>query len=80
MCSTLKMSVILGLDFAQTYCIGIDWDDNMDPYLRSEGKYLVSAMPLESLNPEMMINMIQNDITQCSPQKYTIPQKVFRKL
>ena len=32
-CSALKTSMILGLDFAPTYRIGIDWDDNMDPYL-----------------------------------------------
>ena len=74
-CSTLKTSMILGLDFAQTYRIGIDWDDNMDPYLRSEGKYLVSAMPLELLSPEVMINMVQNDIPQCSPKSTPSPRK-----
>ena len=32
-CSALKMGVILGLDFAQSYRIGIDWNDAMEPYL-----------------------------------------------
>ena len=32
-CSALKMGVILGLDFAQSYQIGIDWNDAMEPYL-----------------------------------------------
>ena len=45
-CSALKAQMILGLDFAQIYQIGIDWDDNTEPYLRSEGKFLTSAMPL----------------------------------
>ena len=39
-------------------------------------------MPLESLNPEMMINMIQNDITKCfskstpSPRKSSVSHKL----
>ena len=49
-CSALKAQMILGLDFAQTYRIGIDWDNNMEPCLRSEGKFLTSAMPLQTLN------------------------------
>ena len=75
--------MILGLDFAQTYRIGIDWVDNMDPYLRSEGKYLVSAMPLESLSPEAMINMVQNDIKSHRPTgncKKTQSNSVSHKL
>ena len=44
--------MILGLDFAQAHRIGIDWDNNMEPYLRAEGKYLVAAMPLRSLSLE----------------------------
>ena len=51
--------MILGLDFAQTYRIGIDWDSNMEPYLRSEGKFLTSAMPLQTLNLNCMLNNIQ---------------------
>ena len=51
--------MILGLDFAQTYGIGIDWDSNMEPYLRSEGKFLTSAMPLQTLNLNCMLNNIQ---------------------
>ena len=47
--------------------LGIDWDDNINPYLRAEGKYLVSAMLLGSLSPEAMINMVQNDIQSHSP-------------
>ena len=58
-CSALKETMILGLDFAQSYQIGIDWDDNMDPYLRWNGKYLTSAMPLRSLHPEASIRVLQ---------------------
>ena len=58
-CTALKAQMILGLDFAQTYRIGIDWDNNMEPYLRSEGKFLTSAMPLQTLNLDCMLNNIQ---------------------
>ena len=58
-CTALKAQMILGLDFAQTYWIGIDWDSNMEPYLRSEGKFLTSAMPLQTLNLNCMLNNIQ---------------------
>ena len=58
-CTALKAQMILGLDFAQTYRIGIDWDSNMEPYLRSEGKFLTSAMPLQTLNLNCMLNNIQ---------------------
>ena len=58
-CTALKAQMILGLDFAQTYQIGIDWDNNMEPYLRSEGKFLTSAMPLQTLNLDYMMNNIQ---------------------
>ena len=51
--------MILGLDFAQSYQIGIDWDDNMEPYLRSGGKYLTTAMPLQALSPEAMVQVVQ---------------------
>ena len=58
-CTALKAQMILGLDFAQTYRIGIDWDRNMEPYLRSEGRFLTSAMPLQTLNLNCMLNNIQ---------------------
>ena len=58
-CTVLKAQMILGLDFTQTYWIGIDWDSNMEPYLRSEGKFLTSAMPLQTLNLNCMLNNIQ---------------------
>ena len=57
-CSSLKMAMILGLDFAQTYRIGIDWDDTMAPYLRTAGKFLVKAMPLKSLTPTRLVQEI----------------------
>ena len=58
-CSALKANMILGLDFAQSYRIRIDWDDNMEPYLRSGGKYLTTAMPLQALSPEAMVQVVQ---------------------
>ena len=58
-CSDLKETMILGLDFAQSYKIGIDWDANMDPYLRWNGKYLTSAMPLKSLHPEASVRVLR---------------------
>ena len=66
--------MILGLDFAQTYQIGIDWDNNMDPYLRLEGKFLTSAMPLQTLNLDYMLNNIQRSKEMgCNSQAETIP-------
>ena len=63
----------LGLDFAQTYRIGIDWDNNMEPYLRSEGKFLTLAMPLQTLNLDYMLNNIQKSKeTKLNPQVETI--------
>ena len=59
-CSALKTGVILGLDFAQSYQIGIDWDDAMEPYLGLRGKYLTKAMPLQALNPKAIIQMVQS--------------------
>ena len=50
-CSALKTEIILGLDFAQTYRIGIDWDESMAPYLRTAGQFLTKALPLKTLNP-----------------------------
>ena len=58
-CSALKANMILGLDFAQSYRIGIDWDDNMEPYLRSGGKYLTTSMPLQALSPEATVQVVQ---------------------
>ena len=58
-CTALKAQMILGLDFAQTYQIGIDRDKNMEPYLRLEGRFLTSAMPLQTLNLNCMLNNIQ---------------------
>ena len=66
--------MILGLDFAQTYQIGIDWDNNMEPYLRSEGKFLTSAMPLQTLNLDYMLNNIQRSKEmRCNSQVETVP-------
>ena len=70
-CSALKTEMILGLDFAQTYRIGIDWDENMAPYLRTAGKFLTKAMPLRTLNPSVMVNEIQSDTTQPKEQNKT---------
>ena len=50
--------MILGLDFAQTYRIGIDWDETMAPYLRTAGKFLVKAMPLKSLSSSNLVQEV----------------------
>ena len=65
-CSALKTGVILGLDFAQSYRIGIDWNDAMEPYLGSRGKYLTTAMPLQALNPKAIVQMVQSQSQQRS--------------
>ena len=57
-CASLKTEMILGLDFAQTYRIGIDWDETMAPYLRTAGKFLVKAMPLKSLSSSNLVQEI----------------------
>ena len=73
-CTTLKAQMILGLDSAQTYQIGIDWDNNMERYLRSEGKFLISAMPLQTLNLDYMLNNIQKSKEmKCNSQVETAP-------
>ena len=73
-CSALKAQMILGLDFAQTYRIGIDWDNNMEPYLRSKGKFLTSAMPLQTLPLDYMLNNIQKSKeTKFNSQVETVP-------
>ena len=73
-CTALKAQMILGLDFAQTYQIGIDWDNNMEPYLRYEGKFLTSAMPLQTLNLDYMLNNIQKSKEmKHNPQVETAP-------
>ena len=73
-CTALKAQMILGLDFAQTYQIGIDWDNNMEPYLKSEGKFLTSAMPLQTLNLDYMLNNIQKSKEmKHNPQVETVP-------
>ena len=73
-CPALEAQMILGLDFAQTYQIGIDWDNNMEPYLRSEGKFLTSAMPLQTLNLDYMLNNIQKSKEiKHNPQVETAP-------
>ena len=66
-CSALKTEMILGLDFAKSHRIGIDWDDNMDPYLRTAGKYLTSAMPLKPLSPESVVHEIQAQTPRSKP-------------
>ena len=57
-CASLKTEMILGLDFAQTYRIGIDWDETMALYLRTAGKFLVKAMPLKSLSSSNLVHEI----------------------
>ena len=71
-CTALKAQMILGLDFAQMYRIGIDWDRNMEPYLRSEGRFLTSAMPLQTLNLNCMLNNIQRS-TEVKDNSVTYP-------
>ena len=77
-CTALKAQMILGLDFAQTYRIGIDWDNNMEPYLRSEGKFLTSAMPLQTLNLDCMLNNIQRSKEmRCNSPVETVPTSLM---
>ena len=74
-CSALKTGMILGLDFAQSYHIGIDWNDSMEPYLRARGKYLTTVMPLQVLNPDNMVQMIQHQSHQRSTEQPIKPSK-----
>ena len=84
-CSALKTEIILGLDFAQTYRIGIDWDESMAPYLRTAGKFLTKAMPLKTLNPNPLglINEIysqsRTDSKSNGPTQITKPPLLSSK-
>ena len=42
-CQNLKQPLLFGMDFAQNYIIGIDWDHNGASYLRYKGRKLISA-------------------------------------
>ena len=43
-CTKLKWSLILELNFAQRYKIGIDWDMHWTLFLRCEGKKIASSL------------------------------------
>ena len=46
----------------------------MEPYLRSEGKFLTSAMPLQTLNLDYMLNNIQTSKEmRCNSQVEIVP-------
>ena len=49
-CIKLKQHLILGLDFAQRYRIGIDWDMYRKLFLSCEGKKIATSM--KTYNPE----------------------------
>ena len=42
-CTKLKQNLILGLDFAQRYKIGNDWDINGKLFLRCKGKRIATS-------------------------------------
>ena len=78
MCTKLTTPIILGLDFAQAYHIGIDWNVDLTPYLRHRGKYLASAHPLKSMHIKAVVNQLHT----CAPgttadrsSTVTIPKK-----
>ena len=50
MCQNLKQPLLFGMDFAQNYRIGIDWDHNGVSYLRPRGRKLISAWPNGSIS------------------------------
>ena len=49
MCQNLQQPLLFGMDFAQNYRIGIDWDHNVVSYLKHQGSKLVSAWPNSSI-------------------------------
>ena len=56
MSQNLKQPLLFGMDFAQNYRIGIDWDHNSVSYLRHRGRKLISAWPNGSLSdPNFMM-------------------------
>ena len=68
MCTELKQHLILGLDFAQRYKIGIDWDINGKLFLKCRGGKKASSMKtinsgqwmIASLKYQQMNRMTQN--------------------
>ena len=48
-CTKLKQHLILGLDFAQRYRIGIDWNTYGKLFLRCEGKQIATSMKANNL-------------------------------
>ena len=56
MCQNLKQPLLLGMDFAQNYRIGIDWNHNSVSYLKQRGWKLISAWPYGSISdPNFMM-------------------------
>ena len=64
MCTKLTTPIILSLDFAKAYHIGINWNVDSTPYLRHRGKYLVTAHPLKSMHIKTVVNQLQT----CAPE------------
>ena len=44
-CQNLKQPLLFGMDFAQNYQIGINWDHDGVSYLRYKGRKLISVWP-----------------------------------
>ena len=77
-CTKLTTPIILGLDFAKAYHIGIDWNVDSTPYLRHRGKYLVTAHPLKSMLIKTVVNQLQTCVPETTTDKYstvTVPKK-----
>ena len=84
MCTKLATPVILGLEFAKTYHIGIDWNLDSVSYLRHQGKYLVTTQPLQSMHIKMVVNQLYTDTPEMSKtevsQQVASPQPAKRIL
>ena len=53
-CTKLKQFLILGVNFAQRYRIGIDWDMYGTLFLRWEGKKIATSMKMTNSGQQML--------------------------
>ena len=56
-CTKLKQHLILGLDFAQRFRVGIDWDTSGNFFLRHEGKKITCSMKTHNFGQQVITSL-----------------------
>ena len=68
-CTKLKQHLILGIDFAQRYKIGIDWDVNGKLFLRGEGKKIASSLKTINSEQQMIASLKYQEMNRLRQKK-----------